>query len=612
MTLTTTSLAGVQRVWSTARAAAPTQFTTCVAFVALSAVADGLAALWLALAVGGVLTHDYPRAQLFGILLAVTSSVVLICERSKLTLRKQVEERTALALQQQQLRSLLRPDALSVLESPEMAANLETLRRDRSISGQAAGLLLEDVGFVIRSAISVILLTIVSPLLLLLLLVAVVTIWAAGKAEQQEQEGLRQCAFDAKEARHLLHVGTDPRIAGDLLTSPDPGRLVDLHAAARARVDAGVGRARMRSARVMLYGWIPFVVAASATLAVAASQQQADAVPLVLVFVVISQLVGQLSLSNEMSRLVVRLAAAHTAFDAVHRRMTRPSGAAPSDKAHVNNVAAQLPTPVLPCRLEEGIALRNLTFSYPGGTPVLRDVNLALRAETVVALVGANGSGKSTLAKVLLGLHQPDSGDVVIDGIPLSAVPVDVWQSHVTASLQDFARFEFTAGRSVGLGYLPKVDDDSTVARAVRAADATEFFSGLSAGLQTPLGPSFIDGEELSRGQWQRLALARSRMRERVLLYVLDEPTASLDAATEAHIYRQVSRVPGAVTLLVTHRLATTRIADWIVVLDSGAVTEQGTHEALMAARGVYFELYTTQAAAYHNPGRSISAKDEE
>lgn len=267
---------------------------------------------------------------------------------------------------------------------------------------------------------------------------------------------------------------------------------------------------------------------------------------------------------------------------------------------------------MLPCRLEEGIALRNLTFSYPGGTPVLRDVNLALRAETVVALVGENGSGKSTLAKVLLGLHQPDSGDVVIDGIPLSAVPVDVWQSHVTASLQDFARFEFTAGRSVGLGYLPKVDDDSTVARAVRAADATELISGLSAGLQTPLGPSFIDGEELSRGQWQRLALARSRMRERVLLYVLDEPTASLDAATEAHIYRQVSRVPGAVTLLVTHRLATTRIADWIVVLDSGAVTEQGTHEALMAARGVYFELYTTQAAAYHNPGRSISAKDEE
>jgi ATP-binding cassette, subfamily B, bacterial len=588
-------LAAVRRLWRTARTAAPRQFTACIGIVLVGGTADALLALWVALAVANVINRRYTSAMIFGALVAATYCIVPLCERSKVTLRKQMEERATLALQAEQVRALLRPDALNVLESAEAAADLETLRRDRNISGQAAGLLVEDVGFLVRIIVSMALLVWVQPLLLLLLPVGALTIRAVGKAEEHEQEALRQSASQIKLARHLLHNATDPSTAADLLTAPDPDYLTELQTEARNAYNVRVAATRLHAARLAVLGWVPFVVAAVAALfgtAVAVAYGHLDVARLILVLLVIAQLIGQLSLSNELTRLVVRLAGAHASFTSLQRKMV-------GDRQRDSTLSGTVTAGELPQQLSDGIRLREVTYAYPSGNPVLHGIDLWLRPGMVVALVGENGSGKSTLAKLLLGLHSPTLGEILLDGADLRSLPVEDYQRRVSASLQDFARFEFIAALTVGVGDLPHAQDEGKIRRALRLARAEQFTDGLPKGLQTPLGRSFPDGSELSRGQWQRLALSRAKMRESALLAVLDEPTASLDAATEKLVYSQVARKPGTIILLVTHRLATTRHADLILVLENGRLVEQGTHEDLLQQGRKYHELYTIQAAGY-------------
>ena len=192
-------------------------------------------------------------------------------------------------------------------------------------------------------------------------------------------------------------------------------------------------------------------------------------------------------------------------------------------------------------------------------------------------------------------------------------MPPDLWRSRVSGAFQDFFRFEFRARHTVGIGDLPRMDDVPAVAAAVDRAGAGDVVEQLAAGLETQLGPTWPGGVELSFGQWQKLALARGFMRERPLLLVLDEPTAALDAETEHALFeryaaaarggsrrRERAAAPdGRITILVSHRFSTVRMADFIVVLDGARVVESGTHEELMAKGGQYAELYAIQAAAY-------------
>jgi ATP-binding cassette subfamily B protein len=586
--------AAVRHLWQTARAAAPGQLAACIALVLASGVADGLLVLWLALAVASVVSRHYDRALAFGTLLAGMYFVIPLCERSKVTLRKQVEERTALMLQAEQVRALLRPDELTMLESPDAAADLETLRRDRGIGGQAAGLLVEDIGFLARVIVSVVLLAVITPVLLLLLPVAAVTIRVVGQAEQHEQTRLRQCANQVRLARHLLHSAADPSCVPDLLTAPDAEALTRLQMKFRREHDVAVAAARLHAARLAMLGWVPFVLAAVAALAIAAYAAvhgHLDAARLMLVLLVVAQLVGQLSLGNELTRVVIRLAVVYESFLSLQRRVV--------DSHKTATTLESAPAQFLPPQLSDGIRLSGVCYAYPGGDLVLHGIDVWLRPGTITALVGENGSGKSTLARLLLGLQSPTAGEILVDGARLGTVPAKDWQRRVRASMQDFARFEFTAGITVGLGDLPFAQDAERVRRALTSAGADHVVDALPEGRQTPLGQSLPGGSELSRGQWQRLALARSRMRERVLLTVLDEPTASLDTVTESLIYNQVRRYPGTISVLVTHRLATTRHADMILVLADGRLVEQGTHEDLLQRRGKYHELYAIQASAY-------------
>lgn len=255
-----------------------------------------------------------------------------------------------------------------------------------------------------------------------------------------------------------------------------------------------------------------------------------------------------------------------------------------------------------PDRLSDGITLTGVDFSY-GGPPVLRAIDLHLPAGATVALVGDHGSGKTTLVKLLCGFHRPVAGTLTVDGTPLGELDSEAWRERVTSAFQDFSRFPFLAREAVGVGDLPRIDQ---IGEAAEKGGAAQVFARLPEGGETRLGKALGDGVELSGGQWQKIALSRAFMRGTPLLAVLDEPTAALDAAAEYEVYqryaqaaRQWQEATGGITLLVSHRFATIRMADLIVVLDGGRIIECGTHAELVALGGRYAHLYDLQASAY-------------
>jgi ATP-binding cassette subfamily B protein len=204
--------------------------------------------------------------------------------------------------------------------------------------------------------------------------------------------------------------------------------------------------------------------------------------------------------------------------------------------------------------------------------------------------------------KLLTKMYEPTSGQILVDGTPLSRITAESWRERMAGAFQDFFRFELRAITSIGVGDVPRVDDRGAVAMAVDRAGATDVVQRLTAGVDTQLGPTWPDGVDVSFGQWQKLALARGFMRERPLVLVLDEPTAALDSETEHALferYAAVARGDGRLTILVSHRFSTVRMADLIVVLQGARMIEVGSHEELMARGGVYAELYGIQAAAY-------------
>jgi len=261
---------------------------------------------------------------------------------------------------------------------------------------------------------------------------------------------------------------------------------------------------------------------------------------------------------------------------------------------------AELPVPI---KLTHGITFEHVTFAYPGTEKrVLDDVNLEIRAGSVIAIVGENGAGKTTLVKLLCRLYRPDQGRILVDGVDLARVRAVEWRSRLAGAFQDFFRFEFRTRHTVGLGDLPRLDDEPAIATAVGRAGAGDVIEKLPENLHTQLGPTWPGGVDVSFGQWQKLALARGFMRDEPLVLVLDEPTAALDAETEHALferYAAAARGNGRITILVSHRFSTVRMADHIVVLDGARVAETGSHEELLSRRGQYAELYRIQAAAY-------------
>ncbi|HZG43902.1 MAG TPA: ABC transporter ATP-binding protein [Longimicrobium sp.] len=258
-----------------------------------------------------------------------------------------------------------------------------------------------------------------------------------------------------------------------------------------------------------------------------------------------------------------------------------------------------------PPRLADGIVFENVSFRYPGTERwALRHVSLRIPAGSVIALVGENGAGKTSIVKLLTRMYEPTEGRILVDGVDLAEIDVEAWRARVSAAFQDFARFEFPAQHTVGIGDLPRLDDGAAVVGALERAGAADVLGKLPEGTRTQLGGRW-GGVDLSTGQWQKLALGRALMRRDPLVVFFDEPTASLDALAEHALFERYTHEArggserGAVTVLVSHRFSTVRGADLILVMDDGRVTDLGSHDELLLRQGLYAELYHLQARAY-------------
>ncbi|MFJ5265688.1 ABC transporter ATP-binding protein [Streptomyces sp. NPDC088387] len=246
------------------------------------------------------------------------------------------------------------------------------------------------------------------------------------------------------------------------------------------------------------------------------------------------------------------------------------------------------------------IRFENVTFAYPGRSrPVFEDLDLTLTIGRSTALVGVNGAGKTTLIKLLTRLYEPTRGRITLDGTDIRAFPVDAWRARLGVVFQDYLRHEATARENIAFGANEHAGDEDGIRAAVTAVGLDTMLAALPGGLDTPLARHMSGGTDLSGGQWQRLALARVlfALRHGARVLVLDEPTASLDVRAEAGFYQEFARLTaGATSLLISHRFATVRHTDQIVVLEQGRVLEQGSHEVLMRLGGRYAELFTLQA----------------
>jgi ATP-binding cassette, subfamily B, bacterial len=589
------------RIWSSiflwGWRAAPGWLAYTAALLTAGAVTSILYPVALALVIDAAL-HRQPWQLVLGVLGVVclytlTWALGMLAGSAAST----ASDRTSFYLTARIAEQLNAVDGVEHLERPGYLAELELLQQNLRLLGNGARQMLLVVQVLVRTVGVVVILALVFPLLALLPLCAVAPVVGERLSVWLRERTDERMAADRRLANELFELATSAGPAKELRVFGATRPLRERHGELAATVNAGTTRAALLGGICGAAGWLVFAagfIAGIAAVAVRAAHGSASVGEVVLAVTLIQRV--QLQVGQAAAAIGQLLTTARTA-----RRLLWLEDYAAADRA-VREQATAKP----PVRLTEGITLRDVSFGYPpDGATVLDGINLHLPAASTVALVGENGAGKTTLVKLLTGMYRPTSGEVLLDGVPLASVELSGWREHTAATFQDFVRFELLAGETVGLGDLPRLDDEAAIAVALRRADAEAVAGELPAGIDTRLGRSFSGGQELSGGQWQRLALARGMMRDMPLLLVLDEPTASLDALTEAALFerylaaRKEGIGTGAITLLVSHRFSTVRMADLIVVLDQGRIAASGDHDSLIAAGGLYAELYELQARAY-------------
>jgi ATP-binding cassette subfamily B protein len=443
------------------------------------------------------------------------------------------------------------------------------------------------------------LLAAVSPYLLLLLVFAAVPLGFDARGRRAVVRAETDTAEDIRVERELFGLATKAAPGKEIRVAGAGAELVRRQQRAWQDAHDRRYRAELAAALWRVAGWAVFTVGFAGALALVltrAVRGDSSVGDVVLSIVVATNLRNAVQAAVSSSTLAAetgRVAAQYLWLTSyVAQEHARGGGVLPA-----------------PSNLRDGIDLRHLRYRYPGtDADAVDDVTVRLPAGSVIAVVGEYGSGKTTLVKLLCKFHRPDAGQILVDGTDLADIDAASWWSGMAVVFQDFGRYRTTFAETIGLGDMPHLDDEARVREALAEADGTGLLDRLPQGLSTWLGRD-LGGVELSEGQWQKTALARACMRREPLLFVLDEPTASLDAPSEHAIFerymaraRRLAARTGAITVIISHRFSTVAGADLILVMDSGRLVQQGTHAELVRAEGIYAELHGLTSRAYTAP----------
>jgi ATP-binding cassette, subfamily B, bacterial len=553
---------------------------------------DALLALWLKFLVDGVQHDDHRRVVIAGIGLAVSVTATWYLSLLSQRVQRRFRDRIAIALESHVANLQASVPTIEHHERPEYLDRLSMLRDQVFTLDHMFLSLFSTLGWLFRLAITAILLGSIHPALVLLMAFALPAFLVSTWRPAVERKSEESVIANTRLARHLFVLGTTAAPAKEVRVTNTGDWLITAADAAWKRWYGPTSRVRWVTAAWHAASWAVFAAAYVAAIVWVATGLDRSVGDVVLV----------LAAGTRLARYV-GATAGELGFlrgfwlDSSRRLVWLEDYAAGIDAAATTRA---------PTRLVDGITFEHLSFQYPGTDRlVLDDITVHLPAGSVVAVVGENGAGKSTMVKLLARMYSPTSGRITVDGVALTDIAIDEWRACLAGAFQDFYRFELHAHQTVGVGDLPRLDDRGATQNAVERAGANDVIERLAYGLETQLGPSWEAGAEISFGQWQKLALARGFMRDSPLLLILDEPTAALDAETEHALFERFAEAArahvdsGRVTVLVSHRFSTVRMADIIVVMDGSRVAEVGSHEELMARDGQYAELFRIQAAAY-------------
>ncbi|QOC93466.1 ABC transporter ATP-binding protein [Micromonospora craniellae] len=486
-------------------------------------------------------------------------------------------------------------------ERPEYADKMQVLRQEVERVGYASmEALLSAASTALSLIITGVLLARLDLLLLMLPLTALPAVYLGGRAQALQAAGREAAAEPTRRARHLFSVATEAGTAKEIRTAGLANELTFRHRTLFESATRVMWAAEVKAARLRILGQLCFAFGYVSAILIVVSAAAAGGPSVGDVILVLSvaalanyQVTAAVALLQDLQR-VARVLADVRWLE--HLIAPLPAAALPAGER-----------PAAPQRINHGIRLRDVSFAYlQTGPPALEGVDILLPAGSTVAVVGENGAGKSTIVKLLCRFYEPTEGVIEVDGTDLASLSPPEWRRRIAGAFQDFVRFEFIARESVGVGDLPRVGSDDAVLGALRRARSESVLNRLEHGLGTQLGKSYADGAELSRGQWQKLALGRAMMREDPLLLILDEPTADLDAESEHLLFeryaanaRRLAETSGTITILVSHRFSTVRMADLILVVVDGRVADSGSHEELMERGGLYADLYGLQQRSY-------------
>ncbi|HWB08235.1 MAG TPA: ABC transporter ATP-binding protein [Pirellulales bacterium] len=569
----------------------------------LAALPDALLALWFWLLAKGVLEERRGLVIAAAVGLGVSAAATWFLRTVSTRVQRRFRDKVTIALESHVARLQASIVTIAHQERPDYLKRLAMLRNQVFVLDHLYMSLFSTCGWFLRLGVTVLLLASIHPALILLAVFALPTVVSSTWRPAVERAAYEQGALFTRLARHLFTIATTAAPAKEVRVLGIGDYLTSERRRAWQRGYAPVSAARWGTALWHTLAWAVFGLAYVGAVVFVSSGLHASAGDVLLV------LAAGARLSAYVGATVGEIGFLRGIWLDGSRRL-----AWLEDYAAALVASADL---TAPDRLTQGLRFEHVSFAYPGTDRlVLDDVNLELPAGAVVAIVGENGAGKTTLVKLLARLYEPSAGQILVDGVNLARISADSWRARLAGAFQDFFRFEFRARHSVGVGDVPRLDEEPAVVTAVGRAGAGDVVGQLSAGLETQLGAGWPGGVEVSFGQWQKLALARGFMRNDPLLLVLDEPTAALDAETEHALFERYAaatrsrqddphadsanlRDVGRITILVSHRFSTVRMADLIVVLDGARVAEVGTHDQLMAKGGTYAELYGIQAAAY-------------